>query len=530
MKKHFLFLTFFFCSAFFTCLNAQIKEWAVTIGGHKSDFGCSIIQTNDGGYVVTGYTWSYGPGITNVYIIKMDSLGMQQWTKVVGTTKYSRGYSIIQTKDGGFAITGYMDSVYGAGLNVYVIKLDGGGNIKWTKTIGGTNEDIGYSIVQTKDGGYIIGGSTSSYGAGSDDFYVVKLDSVGNIQWTKTIGGGLNDDASSIVLTKDGGYILVGSTYSYQSKEYGINVYVVKLNSVGSLQWTKSIGGGAEWGNSIIQTDDGGYAITGGSNSYAGYYSDVYMLKLNAYGNIEWTKTIGTGLGVTEGASIVQTKDHGYVITGSSDSAGSGYNMDVYVVRLDSVGNLRWTRTIGGSGDNEGSSIIQTRDLGFAITGFTNSYGAGDYDVFVIKLDTAGEVCIPEGTRGVVSSGGTIGSGSIVGSGGAITSSDSGRVSSGGIDSVLCKAISGIDNFTEIKKEITLYPNPCSNTLNIDFVNQPNFSSIQITDITGRMLFTDHRQLNTDQYSIDVSSLNSGMYFLLLNSLSSTSLKKFIKE
>jgi len=331
------------------------------IGGESGDEGYSIILTSVGGYAIAGYTTSFGAGGADVYVVKLDAKGNLQWTKTIGGKENDKGYSIIQTSDGGYAIAGY------TGLGVYVVKLDANGNLQWTKTISPEfAASKGYSLIQTSDGGYAIAGTTKS------DVYVVKLDANGNLQWTKTIG-----------------------------ETYG------------------------EVGRSIIQTSDGGYAIAGYIEgiTYITYPSsgDVYVVKLDANGNLQWTKAIG-GPKIEEGYSIIQTSDGGYAIAGYTTSFGEGRE-DVYVVKLDAKGNLQWTKTIGEESADEGYSIIQTSDGGYAIAGTTRSFGAGEKDVYVVKLDKNGNACCAVSQTSQVRSGGKLGSPtSSVGSRGTLTS------------------------------------------------------------------------------------------------------------
>jgi hypothetical protein len=365
------------------------------IGGPASEEDSSLIQTSDGGYAIAGNTSSFGAGQADVYVVKLDSKGNLQWTKTIGGPKGDYGNSLIQTSDGGYAIAGATKSFGAEWSDVYVVKLDANGNLQWTKTIGGPKGDYGNSLIQTSDGGYAIAGATKSFGAGEWDVYVVKLDANGNLQWTKTIGGEKDDYGRSLIQTSDGGYAIAGKTESFGAGY--TDVYVIKLDAHGNLQWTKTIGGeGLDDGSSIIQTSDGGYTIAGSASFGAEYYEDVcvfydvYVVKLDANGNLQWTKTIG-GPWNEEGSSLIQTSDGGYTIAGYTESFGAG-EWDVYVVKLDAHGNLQWTKTIGGEKNDGGRSLIQTSDGGYAIAGATKSFGAGGEDVYVVKLDAKGNL------------------------------------------------------------------------------------------------------------------------------------------
>jgi len=189
------------------------------IGGPESESGSSLIQTSDGGYAIAGITTSFGAGRGDAYVVKLDANGNLLWTKTIGGESDDWGNSLIQTSDGGYVIAGYTKS-FGAGdWDVYVVKLDANGNLQWTKTIGGPNYEEGRSLIQTSDGGYAIAGTTRSFGAGGLDVYVVKLDAHGNLQWTKTIGGPDREEGNSLIQTSDGGYAIAGKTQSFGAGE-----------------------------------------------------------------------------------------------------------------------------------------------------------------------------------------------------------------------------------------------------------------------------------------------------------------------
>jgi hypothetical protein len=400
------------------------------IGGKNDDGGNSLIQTSDGGYAIAGVTISFGAGSEDVYVVKLDAHGNLQWTKTIGGKNWEWGYSLIQTSDGGYAITGATTSFGAGGYDVYVVKLDANCNLQWTKTIGGPETEEGRSLIQTSDGGYAIAGYTESFGAGEWDVYVVKLDAKGNLQWTRTIGGKKLEVGVSLIQTPDGGYAIAGYTKSFGTGEW--DVYVVKLDAKGNLQWNKTIGGPAhEIGFSLIQTSDGGYAITGATRSFGAGGTDVYVVKLDANGSLQWTKTIG-GKKEDGSTSLIQTSDGGYAISGVTNSFGPGGG-DVYVVKLDANGNLQWTKTISAKNKNLiQSSIIQTSDGSYVIAGTTRSFGSGRRDVYIVKIDKNGDACCAVSQTSRVWSGGTLGSPtSSIGSGGILTSPTS-RTSSGG--------------------------------------------------------------------------------------------------
>jgi hypothetical protein len=369
------------------------STFAKTIGRSNDDEAWSIIQSSDGGYAVAGWTWSFGAGYEDMYVVKLDASGNVQWTKTIGGSYGDEANSIIQSSDGGYVVAGYTSSFGAGGRDIYVVKLDASGNVQWTKTIGGSGWDEANSIIQSSDGGYAVAGWTGSFGAGGWDIYVVKLDASGNVQWTKTIGGSNDDGALSIIQSSDGGYVVAGWTESFGAGDR--DMFVVKLDSSGNVQWTKTIGGSyGDEANSIIQSSDGGYVVAGRTESFGAGGWDIYVVKLDASGNVQWTKTIGGSYG-DEANSIIQSSDGGYVVAGRTESFGAG-GWDIYVVKLDASGNVQWTKTIGGSNDDGALSIIQSSDGGYAVAGYTESFGAGYSDFYVVKMDANGNVCFSQ--------------------------------------------------------------------------------------------------------------------------------------
>ena len=318
-------------------------SWSKTFGGTDWDGGSSVQQTTDGGYIITGSTPSFGNGSEDVYLIKTDGNGDSLWTKTFGGADGESGSSVQQTNDGGYIIAGSTFSSGNGDEDVYLIKTDGSGNEQWTKTFGGAYYDVGSSVQQTTDGGYIIAGSTSSFGNGVPDVYLIKTDGNGDSLWTKTFGGAYYDVGSSVQQTSDGGYIICGCTNSFGNGLPDCYLYLIKTDVNGDLLWTKTFGG-TDWddddkGNSIQQTTDGGYIITGWINR--GVFSesyDVFLIKTDGSGNEQWTKTFG-GTENDSGNSVQQTTDGGYIICGNTESFGNGIS-DVYLIKTDENGNI----------------------------------------------------------------------------------------------------------------------------------------------------------------------------------------------
>jgi hypothetical protein len=311
------------------------EVWHGTWGDTMEDGGSSVRQTVDSGYIVAGYTGSYGAGGHDVYLVKTDAQGGTVWTRTYGGTSGDAGNAVALTNDGGYIITGYTWS-YGAGnADVYLVKTDAAGDTVWTRAYGGTSGDEGYSVQQTYDGGYIVAGTTNSFGAGIADVYLIKTNASGDTVWTRTYGGTSNDEGYSVLQTSDSGYVIAGYTSSFGAGNQ--DVYLIKTNAAGGVVWAKTYGGSLrDWGNSVVQVAGGGYMITGVTRSFGAGAQDVWLVKTDSLGNAVWMRTFG-GTGNDVGNSIQATNDGGWIIAGSTNSFGAG-GVDVYLIKADANG------------------------------------------------------------------------------------------------------------------------------------------------------------------------------------------------
>jgi hypothetical protein len=366
--------------------------WTRTYGGRDNDYGYSVHETSDGGYIIAGTTKSFGAGNYDFYLLKTDASGGTVWTRTFGGSDLDYGYSAVQTTDGGYAVTGRTKS-FGAGdYDVYLVKTDADGDTTWTRTYGGSDRDEGQSVQQTTDGGYIIAGYNDPWGTAIMDVYLVKTDAQGAVLWTRTHGTEDNYDcAFSVQQTTDGGYIVVGKSDYWETNDTQARIY--KTDADGDTLWTRTYGGSA-WDEaySVQQTTDGGYIVAGYTESFGAGNQDFYLLKIDADGDTLWTRTYG-GTGRDEAQSVHQTTDGGYILAGYSWSFGAGQS-DFYLVRTDADGDTLWTHTYGGTRWDYGRSVDQTTDGGYILTGYTDSFGAGGTDLYLVK--TVGEAQEPE--------------------------------------------------------------------------------------------------------------------------------------
>jgi regulation of enolase protein 1 (concanavalin A-like superfamily) len=461
----------------FNCFSQQIT-FQKTIGGTVGAGGVSIWQNTDGGYIITGNTASLGGGFTDVYLARTDVNGDLIWTKTFGGTDNDAGNSVHQTADGGFIIGGTTKS-FGAGLyDIYLIKTNANGDTLWTKTFGGVDWELGNSMEQTLDGGYILTGTTLSFG---NNVYLLKIDSIGNILWSKTFGGNYGEHGNSVQQTTDGGYIITGTTWSLG----GYDIYLIKTDPNGDSLWTKTFGGtGGDEAYFVRQTTDGGYIITGYTDSFGAGLFDIYIIKTDLNGNLLWSKTFG-GIDNEDGRSVQQTMDGGYIIVGNTFNASGS---DICLIKTNANGDSLWTKTFSGISDASGNSIQQTMDGGYIIVG--NTLGLGASNIYLIKTDSIGisgcnagnQITIVTAPATQVSSTATI-----IGSPAIIVTTPATAVDSGGIVTTLCTTV-GILNLQSSINNLQFSPNPLTTQSKLTFKN-PNKEKFIFTlyDITGRV-------------------------------------------
>ena len=369
--------------------NSQNVEWSKTFGGKDDEIGNSVQKTTDGGYIIGG---SSGVLLINraAWLIKTDKNGNEEWNKTYNGKIDSECYSVQQTSDGGYIFTG---SITNSGLfsDILLIKTDKNGTEEWNRTYGGQLYDIGYSVQQTTDGGYIITGAKDHIPLVTGDVWLIKTDVNGNKEWSKTFGGKYIDLGQSVQQTTDGGYILTGTQNLTPIPFIKSDICLIKINATGVEEWSKTFGGDLDnKGYSIQQTTDGGFIITGTKNyNTVSLLGDVCLIKTDIDGNEEWSKLFG-GDGVEIGYSVQQTSDGGYIITGEEVPFDpSNPIADLLLIKTDSNGKQKWKKNYGEEGQDIGYSVQQTIDGGFIITGKTSSYGSGNSDVWLIK--TKGE-------------------------------------------------------------------------------------------------------------------------------------------
>jgi len=406
----FCFIIFFGCGDNNGNVDGEEIKWVRSIGGEDDDFGRSLIQTADGGYVVAGYTESFGAGDYDLFLVKLSATGWVEWARSIGGAG-AEGRSIwthatiVQTDDGGFAVAGETESFGAGGYDLFLVKLTATGWVEWARTIGGPRGDWGGIVVQTDDGGFAVAGETESFGSGydDDDFFLVKLSATGWIEWARTIGGTHYEWAPTVVQTDDGGFAVAGGTGSFGTD----GLLFVKLSLSGALEWAKFIegacGGDDDITISFVQTSDGGYVLASLIEEGFGNDCDYIILKLSETGTLEWAKAIAQDEDDVV-LSIIQASDGGYVIAGGYYSYGTVED-NLFLGKFSSTGNIKWAYTLGGTSTELCGGVIQTYDGGYAVSGLTESYterGDGS-NVIVAKFDANGHCCIGEELFPIVS-------------------------------------------------------------------------------------------------------------------------------
>jgi len=375
-----------FCCIGYTA--GEILTWDKIFGGIEADMANSIIQTEDGGYALAGYTWSKGAGRQDFWVIKLYEDGSIEWDRTFGGSEADVIYSIIQTKDQGYAVAGKTKSI-ASGEKAWVIKLNTRGNKVWDNTFAKRTDDEIFSIIQTQDGGYAVCGYTGDKEWGEVDSWIIKLDETLNIEWDKIFGGIGWDEANSMLQAEDGSFIVFGFVQSKdKEREDG---WVAKLDENGEMVWNKAFGGSQnDEIFSGIKTTDEGYAVCGFTESKGAGGYDAWVAKLDENGEMVWDKAFG-GIEAEVANSIIQTRDGGYALAGYTWSKGAG-RYDAWMIKLDENGEMTWDKTFGGSDEDVVRCIIQAEDGGYVLAGYTESKGAGRYDTWVIKLDEKGNL------------------------------------------------------------------------------------------------------------------------------------------
>ncbi len=503
-------LTCFTCCFFTVYMNAQPSiEWQKCFGGTKSENSGALVETGDGGYIAGGIAYSSNGDVSgvhgdrDVWLIKFDSVGNLIWQRAYGGSLTEDFISIVKTSDGGYIIVGSTWSNDGdvsgfhggQGADIWVLKIDQDGDIEWQRALGGTLWDMGNRVVETSDGGFLIGGSARSgdgdvsenYSVGKEDIWLVKLDGLGNLEWDVSLGGTNIDILIHLIKTKDGGYILSGSTNSNNMDVVGQHgdwdIWVVKLDSLCGIEWSKTYGGSSyDISGKILETSDGGYLFNG--TAYSNNYDvtgnhvngDAWVVKTNALGAIQWQNALG-GSSSDAAWQSYETESGNFIVLANAvsidgDVTGQHGGGDVWLIQLSEAGNLKWQKTYGGFQSDYGAEFLPTSDGGFLLTGGTESNDAdvsgnhGSQDFWVLKF---------------------------------------------------AQNSIGVEDLSSSPGSLEISPNPAKHSIFLQLPEKETSVRVQVYDLMGRLI---HVYPTAIEGSIDISSLAGGPYQVVATSAS----------
>ncbi len=523
-------ISFIFLMNFFNPSSAQITFQKTYGDSTVNDNGQSILQTDDGGYIIAATRFTSGNYIESLFLIRTDGAGDTLWTKLINepTINYSAS-QIIKTFDGGFAITG----IKGGGVTSvpYLVKIDSLGNILWNKSYLWFADEHISSLIQTPDSGFLLAGYLYN---GNNLVYFIRINAIGDTLWTKSYEENFyNASVYSVRLTLDGGFIAAGSVQNTNTQD--VDAFLFKTDSSGNVLWARGYGDtDYDYAQMAEATSDGGFIIAGVTYSFGAGLADFFLIKTDSTGVYQWSKTYG-GVSDDRSESVIQTDDGGYLFTGESASFSTG-NFDVYIIRTISNGDTLWTKTLNGLSNNEGYSLIPTADNGFAITGTYYSQ-QGNNDVLFIKADSTGWIGCSESSAMTTVTNPTT---QVVNHHFNYLASSPSVVmhlldeTSGASVEILCEHV-GISGDSENSNSIFIYPNPvssqCKIHLPIAIGTQFRIRQIEILDIFGNnyfiFQFTSVRDLQ--DVEIDVSGLAPGIYFVTVQTGTNSSTLKLIK-
>ncbi|MBI4929122.1 MAG: T9SS type A sorting domain-containing protein [Bacteroidetes bacterium] len=444
--------------------HAQSGTWVAVYGGEQYDRGRGIAQTFDKGYIVCGPSSSYGMGNTDFYLLKIDSAGKYQWQNTFGGINIENCFSVEQTKDSGFVICGYTNSFGAGGYDAYLVKTNSLGILQWEKTFGGSDWDFAYWAEQTNDGGYILCGETYSFGNNSQA-YLVKTNSAGNLLWEKNFGISNKEAGKEVHQTFDNGYIFAG----YITNDGGdANFYLVKTDSAGTKKWEKNFGGaGDDICNSVALCADGGFLL--GGHSVINGTEKFHFMKTTSTGAVVFSNTDAPSSSNKSITRIRETDDDTIVFIMNSDIGGLG-GQEIVLLKYEIMWSwFPFVHTFGGINDDEGYDFVQTADSGYALVGFTATFGTGPDNIFIAKTNRNGDY------------------------------------------NTSINSFVSVNEISEKEDGFLIYPNPSNGRLHISN-SKFQASAIRIYNLVGQNIFQSENIVYNSE--VNISSLPQGVYLL----------------
>ncbi|MEO0211767.1 MAG: hypothetical protein ABIN66_07945 [candidate division WOR-3 bacterium] len=359
--------------------------YARAFGSSNYEAGLTIAPTSDGGFIVAGQTYGVGAGDYDIVVIKMSPVGTAQWIRTYGGPGWEAPGAIITTTDGGYAVAGGTGS-WGAGsYDALVFKLNSDGSVAWARVFGGSSYEMLYDIIQVSDG-YAVCGYTSSIGSGESDFLLLKLGTNGALSWGRVFGSIYDETSFGVAQTPDGGYAVVGET---EVSGTDWDALAVKYTSTGTFGWARRISAGTmpERACEVIPVAGDSLAIGGFTlNSGTGYYM-FWFFKMSGTGSLGWGRAYGGG-NTTYCYDMVSSGDGGFLLGGETRASGAG-GFDYGFMKINSAGTLQWARTWGTTSADDGYHIALGTD-GIGMTGWTYGIGPGGGDILILKTDLNG--------------------------------------------------------------------------------------------------------------------------------------------
>lgn len=467
--KLFVLICFLFAS--FLVKAQPPSKFFCKYGSYGYDVGYDVKQTSDKGYVIAGSTSSFGQGNTDFYLLKLDSMGQKKFETSFGGYSNEIAKSVVQLLDSSYIILGYTSSFGIGGYDVFLVKADKNGVLEWQKTIGGNDWDFAYSIEQTLDGGFIIGGTTYSFGYGNADGYVIKTDVLGNVIWSKTYGGKRDDEFKSVIQTADGNYALTGYTKSYNDS-LG-DAWLFKIDVNGDSIWSKYYGGNKEdFGNQVVEKS-GAFFIAGATASSGAGLLDASAYKCDNLGNLMTTFVDGTATNDEIYTSIAISKKNSVNnFCFIEKEFFPGFKLQTKVIELDVNLFYKIATDYGSSSNDETYKIVATEDRGYAIVGYTQGYNAILTDIFFLKIDS---------------------------------------VLNGGNYSIV-----SVKELEKNNINFKVFPNPTSSELHINSSIEINDSQLLLLDLLGNEISINNRinRSNNNLITIYLEDLKNGIYYL----------------
>ncbi len=496
---------------FISCFLGQSQNvFQKAFGGIGNENAFDAKQTLDGGYILTGWTYSFGTTANSIYVIKTNSMGSVLWTSAIsqdcGGCSNNSGRATVLLQDTSYAVVGQRNTL--TSFHTNLIKLQKNGDTSWVKSFSLNDGVSGNSLKQTSDGGFIIGCITWDVASGNaNDFAVIKTDSLGDILWSKTYSEAQPQYLWDILTTSDGGLLLVGERGDpllVNDNQY----YLIKTNSIGDTLWTKTYASPGYTFNrlySAIQTNDGGYFLTGFSDGFGAGDKDIFVVKTDSNGALLWSQTFSTPQ-YDEARMGVELIGGDIIITGYSDTTS-------YIIKMDNTGNFQWMKRLGFNALN---SVSSTSDGGVVLCGNTTILGAGIGDVYLVKTDSLFNAGCSEQSSTILATMVT----SITTSGnaspqvlnnGALSVPSATAISSGAIQTDIC--YTGISSYSLENFSFVISPNPSLGIFNI--VSSKEFSKIEIYNSLGEIIYS--KAVNSKQEIINLTSHSKGIYFIRLH-------------